>query len=153
MTSQDMHPSASQRQRDRNIYIQQLRGSVHAAAAVTYKRYRSASHQLLFVCYINNGLIYFLVFLPFFSTNIRLPFCHSHLFSFSLTLVRFRCYLCAACLIQCFTLLCFEAKRMQTMPCRLCTHKIKQIIYNCMIFLLYTAHTTVFHSSSLLIFL
>lgn len=42
--------------------------------------------------------------------------------------------------IQCFTLLYFKAKRIQTMACCLCTHKIKQIIYNCMIFLLYTAH-------------
>lgn len=64
------------------------------------------------------------------------------------------CYVCAARFIQCFTLLYFKAKRIQTMPCRLCTHKIKQIIYNCMIFPLYTASTqTVFHSSSLLIFL
>lgn len=137
---------ARQHRRDGDLYIQQLRGRMQQAM---YKRYRSA-HQLLFACYINNGLIYFLIFLPFFSTNIRLPFFHTLSLSRSLSV----CYLCAACFIQCFTLLYFKAKRIQTMPCRLCTHKIKQIIYNCMIFPPYTASTqTVFHSSSLLIFL
>lgn len=138
------HAHQRQHRRDGDLYIQQLRCSMQQA---TYKRYRSA-HQLLFACYINNGLIYFLIFLPFFSINIRLPFSHSLCCSLSLS------YLCAARFIQCFTLLYFKAKRIQTMPCRLCTHKIKQIIYNCMIFPLYTASTqTVFHSSSLLIFL